>query len=139
MTAKDDRIQELETQVGLLRVELGEVKAEINLALLDAPKDYKESLADYVGFLEEGLEFAAQIEKELQETLRNRDAIIQRLDDGWKPYFPKPDGDPVWYKTDAMHPDKLIALHRMTDAERTEYHAAIAAPEEHNDSDAHTN
>lgn len=138
MTAKDNRIQELEVQLGLVRVELGVMKDEINLALLDAPEDWKESLADYVGHLEEQLELARIVEGELQETLKNRDAIIQRLDDGWKPYFPKPDGDPVWYKTDAMHPDKLIALHRMTDSERVEYHAAIAAPEEHNDSDAHT-
>lgn len=139
MTAKDDRIQELEVQMGSIRAELEGMRGERNLALIDAPDDYKESLADYVRFLEAGREFASEVQEELRQTLNVRNDIIQRLDDGWKPYFPKPDGDPVWYKTDAMDPSRLIALHRMTDAERIEYHEAIAAPEEHPDSNAHTN
>lgn len=139
MTAKDDTIQELEVQIGTLKLELEKMKNERNLALLNAPEDQAESLVDYVRLLEEGLEFASEVHRDLEETLKTRNDIIQRLDDGWKAYFPKPDGDPVWYKTDAMDPGRLIALHRMTDAERIEYHEAIAAPEEHLDSNAHTN
>lgn len=121
---KDERIRQLESTLAIIT--------------LDAPEEFADKPAAYVGALEESI---AQLEKELEAANQEdliRDEIIRRLDDGWKPFFNYDDGTPMWYKCDALDPSTLRNLQSMSEQEAQFYNRAIKASREIGNADAHT-